>query len=153
MNHWFIKSNKLLIGYFNHGPFNCIANKTINSMFFKTKDNEVCNRRSNFVNHPCRYNTFCIIFSPPKNFAIFVRWKSFNKFRQKKIKNQQNVNQEKSKILFSVPQQPPRTMKNTKFFTQLPPTCLLLPSPPTPLPPTPPLSHTYTKYPQTPSHP
>ena len=133
-----------MIGCFNHGPFNCIANKTINSTFFKTKDNEVCDRRNDFVNHPCRYNTFCIIFSPPKNFAIFVRWKSFNKFRQKKIKNQQNLNQEKSNILFSVPQQLLGTMKSTKFFTQSQPTCFLYPPPP---------SHTYTKYPQTSSHP
>ena len=115
-----------MIGCFNHGPFNCIANKTINSTFFKTKDNEVCDRRNNFVNHPCRYNTFCIILSPLKNFAIFVQWKSFNKFRQSKINNQQNANQEKSKILFSFPQQPLGTMKRTKFFTQLPPTCFLL---------------------------
>ena len=116
-----------MIGCFNHEPFNCIANKTINSTFFKTKDNEVCGRRNNFVNDPCRYNTFCVMFSPPKNFAIFVRRKSFNKFRQNKIKNQQNVNQEKSKIWFSLLQRPPWTMKSTKFFTQSPRTCFLLP--------------------------
>ena len=40
------------------------------STFFKTKDNEVCDRRNNFVNHPSRCNTFCIILSPPKNCAF-----------------------------------------------------------------------------------
>ena len=138
-----------MIGCFNHGPFNFIANKTINSTFFKTKYNEVCDRRNNFVNHPCRYNKFCIIFSPPKNFVIFVRWKSFNKFRQKKIKNRQNVNQERSKILFSVPQQPLGTMESTKFFTQLPPTCLLHPSPQPPTSPNPPHPPTHPLPPHT----
>ena len=117
-----------MIGYFIHGPFKCIANKTINSTFFKTKDNEVCNRKNNFINHPCRYNTFCIVFSPPKNFAIFVRWKSFNKFRQKKIKNQQNAHQLKYKILLSFPQEPLGFMKRTISFFQSPQTCLLLSS-------------------------
>ena len=74
-----------MIGCFNHGPFNCRANKTIDSTFFKTKDNEVCNRRIHFVNNFCRYNTFCIILSPPKNFATFVRWKSFERFRQRRL--------------------------------------------------------------------
>ena len=50
---------------------------------------EVCDKTNIFVNHPCRCNTFCIILLSPKNFAIFVRWKSFHKFRQKKIKNEQ----------------------------------------------------------------
>ena len=109
-----------MIGCFNHWPFNCITNKTIDSTLCKTKNNEFCDRRSNFVNYPSRYNSFCIILSPPKNIAIFVRWKSFDKFSQKKIKNQQNVNQEKSKILFPVP----------KFFYQSPPTCFLSPKPP-----------------------
>ena len=36
-NHWFIKSNKLLIECYNHGSFNCRTNKTINSTVFKTK--------------------------------------------------------------------------------------------------------------------
>ena len=139
-----------MIGCFNHWPFNCITNKTIDSTLCKTKNNEFCDRRSNFVNYPSRYNSFCIILSPPKNIAIFVRWKSFDKFSQKKIKNQQNVNQEKSKILFPVPRQPPWTMKSTKFFYQSPPTCFLSPKPPS-------LTDTYTKtntlthYPQTPS--
>ena len=35
-------------------------------------------------------------------------------FRQKKIKNQQNVDQEKSKILFPVPQPPPREPKKVQ---------------------------------------
>ena len=34
-NHWFIKSNKLLIECYNHGSFNCIANKAINSTLFQ----------------------------------------------------------------------------------------------------------------------
>ena len=43
------------------------------------------------------------------------------------MKIQRNVNQEESKIPFSVPQQAMGTMKITKFFTQLPRNCFLLP--------------------------
>ena len=99
-----------MIGCFNHRPFNCIASKTMDSTFFKTKDNKVCDRRNNFVNH-----LFCIILSPPKNFAFYVRWKSFDnlgkrrskmdKMWTKKVQNSvicsrtATVNHEKFKIL------------------------------------------------------
>ena len=61
-----------MIGCFNHGPFNCIANKTINSTFFKTKDNEVCDRRNNFVNHPCRCSHLrkTLLFLSDENYLI-----------------------------------------------------------------------------------
>ena len=47
-------------------------------------------------------------------------------FGQQKIKNRQNIDKEKSKILFPLPQPPFRNQekKSTKFFAQSPPTRL-----------------------------
>ena len=72
-----VKSNKLLFGCFYHAPFNRTANKTVDSTFFKTKDNEVRDRRNHFVNHPSRYNTFCIIFLTLKKIGYFCPIKIF----------------------------------------------------------------------------
>ena len=76
-----------------------VRNSCMDVFIFKTKNNKIWDRKNHFGNHPCGNNTFSIILSPPKNFATFVRQKSIDKFRQKKIKNQQNLDQEKSKIL------------------------------------------------------
>ena len=52
-------------------------------------------------------------------------------FAQQKIKNRQNIDKEKSKILFPLPQPPFRNQekKSTKFFAQSPPTRLSFPRP------------------------
>ena len=52
-------------------------------------------------------------------------------FGQQKIKNRQNIDKEKSKILFPLPQPPFRNQekKSTKFFAQSPPTRLSFPHP------------------------
>ena len=133
-----------MIGCFNHGLFNFIANEMIDSTFFKTKDKEVCDKTNIFVNHPCRCNTFCIILLSPKNFAFFVRWKSFHKFRQKKIKKQQIWTQKCTEFCSLFPNSHSEPWKVKTFLLGH----LLLPL----------LTHLYTKpntpthYPQIPSH-
>ena len=111
-----------MIGCFNHGLFNFIANEMIDSTFFKTKDKEVCDKTNIFVNHPCRCNTFCIILLSPKNFAFFVRWKSFHKFRQKKIKNEQIWTMKSKNVFTRSPASPPPNtlIHKTKHTHSLP---------------------------------
>ena len=112
-----------------------VINSWMDLFIFKTKDNELWDRKNHFINHSCGYNTFSINFITSKKNSLRLSDKNHlinldkedqksTKFQRRKAKNCLTNNKLKTKKCPKFYFWTTMQWIDKSFFAQLPPTPL-----------------------------